>query len=249
MTLSIIILSRNNANQIADCVQSALWADTVLVFDSGSADETVAIASAAGAQTAFHPWQNYTVQRNAALLAVATDWVFFLDSDERCTPALRAEIESVLNQTDPAGYWIPRHNYIFGKLTRYAGWYPDYQLRLMQRARAHYDTSREVHELVVLQGQAGHLTQPIVHYNYRDLSQFVAKQRAYALLAAQEAAAQGQRTKWRNYILQPARQFIWRFWQLRGYRDGLHGLRLSALMAAAEFGKYRQLARLGRGKT
>jgi hypothetical protein len=134
---------------------------------------------------------------------------------------------------DPAfdGYWVPRHNYIFGKLTLHTGWYPGYQMRLLRRARARYDASREVHELVILDGQAGYVDTPLIHYNYRDLAQFIRKQELYTDYAVSDLFRQGIRVKPQNYVLQPIRQFVWRFITLDGYRDGLHGLRLSLLMA------------------
>jgi hypothetical protein len=146
------------------------------------------------------------------------------------------------------GYWIPRHNYIFGKLTRHTGWYPDYQMRLLRRGYATYDPRREVHEAPVLKdsAEAGYLEHPFIHYNYRDLRQFIEKQRRYALYDAQIMYNEGRRPKPRNFVLQPLRQFRWRFLTLQGYRDGLHGFKLSLLMAWNEFDKYRQLRRLWR---
>lgn len=144
------------------------------------------------------------------------------------------------------GYWIPRHNYIFGKVTLGAGWYPDHQLRLLRRAKAHYDLTREVHELVQLEGVEGYLETPLIHYNYENAAQFAQKQRRYTRFAAQEMYAQGIRVKPQNYILQPLRHFQWRFVALKGYRIGWHGLRLSLLMAWYEFKKYQWLAQLWR---
>ncbi|MCC7448358.1 MAG: glycosyltransferase family 2 protein [Anaerolineae bacterium] len=243
MTLIAIILTHNEAHNIAACMDSLRWADSILVFDSFSTDDTVKIAEEAGAQVIQHAFTNYSVQRDAALNAVTDEWVYFVDADERSSPEQAAEIRRRI--TDPAfdGYWVPRHNYIFGHLTRYTGWYPDYQLRLLRRAKAQYDLTREVHELVILDGKAGHLDTPLVHYNYHTLAQFIRKQEAYTDLAAREMFRQGIRVRPQNYILQPIRHFVWRFITLQGYRDGLHGLRLSLLMAWYEFQKYVRLRR------
>lgn len=244
MALIVIILTRNEAQHIRECIESVRWADAILVLDSGSTDDTLALAQASGARTLYHEWVNYTVQRNAALEAVTEEWVFFVDADERSSPEQGAEIRAQIEAGAHAGFWVPRHNYILGRLTKGAGWYPDYQLRVLKRTQSHYDRSRAVHETVILEGEAGYLQTPLIHYNYQNLAQFYAKQQRYTHFAAEEMHRQGVRVKPQNYLLQPIRHFIWRFISLKGYRDGLHGLRLSLMMAWYEFQKYRWLAAL-----
>jgi len=242
--LTAIILTKNEARHVAECVASLRWADRVLVFDSLSDDATVELARAAGADVAQRPFDNYAAQRNAALDAVTTDWVFFVDADERATPALAEEIRRVIAERPENGWFVPRHNFIFGRLTLGAGWYPDYQFRLLRHGRARY--VRPVHELGEVNGAVGYLSNPLIHYNYRDAAHFHAKQRAYVAHDAGILRDAGVRPKPRNYVLQPLRQFYWRFITLKGYRDGLHGLRLSLYMAYYEWRKYRRLGKLWR---
>lgn len=251
MRLTAIILTKNEAAHIAACIESVGFADHILVFDSYSDDDTVTIAETHDAQVIQRQFDNYTNQRNAALDAVRgkSEWALFVDADERISPALAREIKTIVgadfNSARPiAGYRIPRHNYIFGKLTRGAGWYPDYQTRLLHVDQARYDPSRQVHETVLLDGELGTLQQPIIHYNYRDLAQFLKKQRRYTAFEAKAMYDAGIKPKPQNYILQPLRHFKWRFIELKGYVDGLHGLRLSLLMAWYEFQKYLILRRL-----
>ncbi len=247
-TLAAIILTYNEAAHIADCVASVRFADVIMVFDSGSTDATVRLAQQAGAEVMQRPFDHYAGQRNAALDAVKgrADWVLFVDADERVTPELAAEVRAAVSRADCAGYRIPRLNYIFGKLTRGAGWYPDYQTRLLKVGAAQYDPERQVHELVVLDGAEGTLNQHFIHYNYQNMAQFVHKQQRYSAYDARILYEQGIRPKPQNYVLQPWRQFWWRFVTLKGYRDGLHGLRLSLLMAWYEFRKYVLLRNLWR---
>ena len=240
--LTAIILTHDEEEHLPDCLASVAWAQAVMVFDSFSTDRTVELARAAGARVIQRAFDNYAGQRNAALQAAATEWVLFVDADERVSPELAQEIQSVLKQPQ-AGWWIPRHNYLFGQLTRHAGWYPDYQLRLLCRARAHYE--RPVHEIVVLDGEAGYLRAPFIHLNYATAAEFVAKQKYYAAYDAQRLAEEGARAKPHHLLSQPVRQFWWRFVTLRGWKDGLHGLRLSWLMAGFEFEKYRLLRKGG----
>ena len=242
--LTAIILTKNEARHVAECVASLRWADRVLVFDSLSDDGTAELARAAGAEVAQRPFDNYAAQRNAALDAVSTDWVFFVDADERGTPALAEEVRRVIAERPENGWYVPRHNVIFGRLTLGAGWYPDYQFRLLRHGRARY--VRPVHELGEVDGAVGYLSNPLIHYNYRDAAHFHAKQRIYVEHDAGILRDAGARPKPRNYVLQPLRQFWWRFVTLKGYGDGLHGLRLSLYMAYYEWRKYRRLGQLWR---
>lgn len=245
--LTAIILTRNEARHVVECIDSLRWADRLVVFDSYSDDETAALAEAAGAEVRRRRFDNYAAQRNAALEAVTTDWVFFVDADERGTPELAGEIRRVISEQPESGWYVARHNYIFGRLTLGAGWFPDYQLRLLRHGKVRYE--RPVHEIAVVDGDIGHLENPLIHYNYRDPAHFHAKQRMYVEHDAGILKGSGIRPKPRNYVLQPLRQFWWRFVTLGGYRDGLHGLRLSLYMAWYEWRKYRRLTELWRGGT
>jgi len=199
-----------------------------------------------GAKVHQRPFVNYPLQRNAALQLASRDWVFFVDADERVTPDLAEEIRRVADETAFVGWWVPRKNYIFGKWIRHAGWFPDYQLRLLRRDRARYDETREVHELVDLDGEAGYLESPMTHYNYDTVEQFRAKQDLYVDYEARMMLEAGQRAKPHNFILQPLRQFHWRYFALEGYKDGWHGLLLSFLMAYYELVRLKKLWLLGR---
>lgn len=244
-----IILTYNEELHIEDCIASLRWADEVVVFDSFSTDRTVELAQRAGAQVLQHRFENYGAQRNAALDAVVADWVFFVDADERVTPELAQEIRDKLAISGPErGWWVPRHNYIFGRLTRGAGWYPDYQLRLLHRASARYTPDRPVHEEVILDGEAGYLASPLIHYNYQNVAQFIAKQERYTDFEAEIRFRKGLRPKLWTYLTGALRQFWWRFVTLRGYTDGLHGLRLSLLMAYYEYQAWRRVASLWRAQ-
>ena len=251
MKLAAVVLTHDEAHNIRDCIETLNFADLVVVFDSYSDDDTVTLAQQAGAEVIQHPFENYAQQRNAALDAMQgrADWVLFVDADERVPPELAAEVRRVIHQPDYAGWRIPRHNYIFGRLTQGAGWYPDYQTRLLRLGAAHYDPQRQVHELVLLDGPEGTLTNPLTHYNYRDVAHFHRKQQVYSAYDARILFEQGVRPKLRNYVLQPWRQFRWRFFTLKGYQDGLHGFRLSLLLAWYELLKYRLLGALWRTET
>ena len=130
-----MVLTRNVAGHITDCIATLGFADRVVVSDSFSDDDTVALAQAAGAEVIQRTFDNFAGQRNAAMEAVDADWIFFVDADERIPPELAAEVRQVIAERPEVGWWVPRHNYIAGQRVRHGGFYPDYQLRLLRRDR------------------------------------------------------------------------------------------------------------------
>lgn len=245
--LTAVILTLNEEKHIAACIHSLVWADEIIVFDSFSDDATVALAEAAGAAVLQHPFQNYAQQRNAALDAVRSDWVFFVDADERASGELATEIRRVIAGGSETAWYVPRHNIIFGKVTLGAGWYPDYQLRLFRHGLVRFE--RPVHEIAVVQGEKGYLENSLLHYNYEDKAHFQRTQEAYTTFDAGILHQEGIKAKPHYYLSQPLRHFWWRYVTLKGYAGGLHGLRLSAYMAYYEAVKYRKLAQLWREKS
>jgi (heptosyl)LPS beta-1,4-glucosyltransferase len=232
-----VILTKNEASNLAECIDSVgPWVDKVVVWDSGSTDETRDIARNRSALVVHRPFDNYAAQRQAALDTLNARWILFVDADERLTDALGAEIQDRLDEEDSPGspvdgFWIPRRNFIAGREVHGGGFYPDYQLRLLRRGRAHYVSEREVHEIVQLDGEECYAEHPLLHYNYRDWRQFHHKQRFYAHYEARILDARGVRPRPHNFILQPIREFRRRFITLRGHIDGLHGLRLALWLA------------------
>lgn len=242
--LVVVILTKDEERNIEACIESVAWADQVVVFDCFSTDRTVELARKRGATVMFHEWSNYAAQRDAALAMVEGDWIFFVDADERATEAVAQEVRQVIKRDDVAGWWVPRRNYIWGKWIKHAGWFPDYQLRLLRRGRARYDPTRPVHELVLLDGPEAYLENPLIHYNYRTVGQFLQKQDRYADYEANILLQQGVRPSLHKYISRPLHEFWRRYVTLEGYKDGAHGLLLSLLLAYYTFQVYVRLRRL-----
>ncbi len=260
--LAAIVLTKNEEQHIGDCLDSLAWADRRVVFDSFSTDRTCEMARAHGAEVLEHPFSNYAAQRNAALQAVEADWIFFVDADERATPELAEEIKGITGGEALAGtttgkpaqasapgarageivgWYVPRHNYLFGKLTRGAGYWPDYQMRLLKRGRARYD--RPASEIAELEGQLGYLQNALLHYNYATVAQFRQKQTFRIDFEAANLYRRGEKYRFYSPYYMIVRHFWWRYVTLSGFRDGLHGLRL-CLLLAYYFG-YRYYRRLG----
>lgn len=244
MKLAAVVPARDEEAEIVACLESLAWAERRVVFlDARTVDRTAELARRAGAEVLEATFEDFAQFHNAAMARVEAEWIFFVDADERATPELAAEVQGVLNADGPEVlWWVPRHNYIFGRLTLGAGWYPDYQARLLRRERTRWE--RPVHEVAVADGPQGYLQHPLIHYNYTDLADFVARQERYTTIDAGILRAQGVRPRFYTPYSQAVRHFWWRFVALRGWQDGLHGLRLSLLMAYYEAVKYRKLARL-----
>ena len=207
------------------------WVDAVVVWDSGISDATVLAAGEAGALVVRRPFDNFAAQRQAVLDTVDARWILFVDADERATPGMADEVRRLIEDDTINGYWIPRRNFIVGYEMTAGGYFPDYQLRLLRRDASAYVAEREVHEIVDVGGAEGHLTNPLIHYNYATWTQFFEKQRFYARYEARILAARGIRPRPHNFVLQPLREFRRRFVTLQGWRDGRQGLRLALLLA------------------
>jgi hypothetical protein len=245
MRVTAVVLTHNEAHHVVPCLESLRWADHRLVVDDFSANETAELARKTGAKVVQHALENFSRQRNFALEAAGdTDWILFVDADERATPDVAQEVRRVVATGGPeVGWWIPRHNYIFGHRMRGAGWWPDYQLRLLRQGHATYDPHRAVHEEATLDGPAGHLEHPLVHHNYESWAQFHATQRRYTDYDAGILVEKGVRPHPYTPYTQIPRHFWWRFFTLGGWRDGLYGILLSGLMAYYEMVKYRKVRR------
>jgi glycosyltransferase involved in cell wall biosynthesis len=243
-SLAAVILTKNEERHIGECLDSLDWADDRVVFDDFSSDHTAEVAREHGARVLEHRFEDFAAQRNAALDNVKATWILFVDADERATTPLAEEIGRVITRHGddaPAGWWVPRHNYMLGHRMCGGGWFPDYQLRLLRHGRAHYDPGRPVHEVVILDGEAGYLKEVLVHYNYDSVGQFRRKMGRYTAYEARILLERGVRVQPWTYATMPVREFWRRFVSLRGYRDHVYGLLFCGLMAWYTLTTYRLL--------
>ena len=231
-TVTAIVIALNEAAHIGACLDALDWADACLVVDGGSSDGTPDIARQRGARVIYRAFDTFARQRNFALTEAQTEWTLFVDADERVSPESGQEIRDAVTLVDKqVAYWLPRRNLMLGYWVRHGGWWPDYQLRLMRGGAAHYDEARDPHELVEVTGEAGRLTQPLLHYNYGSLGQLLGKQMAYARREAASVIHRGDPVRLRHLFTWPLREFWHRYITLRGFRDGLMGLLLGLVMA------------------
>lgn len=228
--LSVAIITLNAASQLEACLQSARFADEIVVVDSGSTDGTQALAERHGARVIQQDWLGFGPQKQFAVEAARHDWVLSLDADERVTPALQMAIESALEigqnsastAAAPHAYRFPRCNRFLGRYLKHGEGYPDWSLRLFNRRHARWSDDA-VHEKVVSDGTIGTLAGDLLHDSAESLSSYLTKQNRYTSLAADMALAAGKRSSVGRVALSPLVRFIKFYFVRQGFRDGLPG--------------------------
>lgn len=241
--LSVVIITRNEAELLPDCLASVSWADEIVVLDAGSHDKTCYIAVQAGARVfQSTDWPGFGIQRQRAQACARDDYILMLDADERVTPLLRQAIQQVLQQPKlGVVYSFARRNIFLGRFMRYSGWYPDQVVRLYAREHYRYN-ALPVHEsleadsayVVALRGDLLHLT-------CRDLPAFQRKQLQYAEAWARERHRLGRTCGLLAVISHTYSAFMKTWLWSAGFLDGKQGWLLAMVSAQYTFNKYAAL--------
>jgi len=240
--VTIVIPTRNEAAQIAECVRGLGWADEVIVVDGRSTDATRELARAAGARVLDgDAVQGPTIahQRNAGIGAATHEWVFALDADERVGAELSAELAATVAAPAREAYAVRRRNVFLGETVRHAGWGSDWVVRLFRKNRRFVE--RKVHEALEPVPDVGRLAAPLDHLPYRDLASYLQKLDRYTAWAAEELAARGRRPRLTDLILRPPARFVRMYFLQLGILDGWRGAVLCGLAAASVLVKYARL--------
>ena len=228
--LSIVIITKNEEKFIFDALKSAIFADEVVILDSGSEDQTCNIAKKIGARVEQQAWLGFGAQKNKAVELADNDWVFVLDADERITPELRDEIISTLKNPQFNGYRIARLNNFFGKNIRHCGLYPDYSIRLFNRQKGKFNDV-PVHESVQIQGNTDKLKNHMLHLAFDTVEEFSNKQKKYAELSQKD-----------KNLIKAFISPIWTFLKIYiirlGFVEGWRGFIIAKVYAQYTFWKY-----------
>ncbi len=241
--VSVIIITKNEADNIRPCLESVSWADETIVVDSGSSDATVPICRELGAQVHVHDWPGFGVQKNRALSYATHEWVFSIDADERVTPDLQAQIIKAMEDESKNGFYMPRLSQFCGKFVKHSGWYPDYVLRLFKRAKARFSDDI-VHERVILEGAAGRLSSPLLHYSYLNEADVQRKTEQYARAGAMQMFKNGKDVSFADAPLRAGWAFVRTYFLRLGFMDGVTGLNIALMNAKTTYLKYNQLRAL-----
>lgn len=238
-TVAAVIITKNEENNIAACLESVRWANERIVVDACSTDRTVEIAKDA-ARVFVRPWPGYGPQKNFGMDQAQTEWILIVDADERITPELRDEIQSVVAagpDDDIGGFEIPRRNFFYGEWIRAGGMYPDHQIRLIRRTAARYDDVL-LHERLDVRGRIARLSQPMDHHSMPTVRHHVRKMMRYTTLGAQEKLKSQGRVSALDLAGNHLGTVLKTVFLRRGYRDGTAGLIVALFAGMHTFVKY-----------
>ena len=228
--LSVVIITKNEEKYIVDAINSAEFADEVLLLDSGSTEDTCKIAKKLGVRVENQTWLGFGPQKNSAVDLATNDWIFVLDADERIPPKLCSEIITTLKNPSFDGYSVGRLNNFFGKNIKTCGLYPDYSVRLFNRSKGRFNDV-PIHESVQIKGKVSKLQNHMIHLAYSNVDEFINKQRYYAELS-------NKKKNIVKAVVSPCWKFFKIYFIKLGFLDGWHGFIIAKVYAKFTFWKY-----------
>ena len=247
--LSLCVITRDEERNLPRCLASARFADDVVVLDSGSTDRTVELAKAAGARVFVEPFRGHVAQKARAIELAQHGWVLCLDADEEVSPELAESIGRALERSPDglAGFEIARQSSYAGRFIEHSGWWPEWRVRLFDRARGRW-AGEDPHDHVEVEGAVERLQGALFHYAYRDLEHHLSKVNAYTTTMARGLFERGVHFSWLDLVVRPPARFLRMYVLRRGFLDGGRGFVLATIGAFYVFLKYAKLWELSRRK-
>ncbi len=241
-TLSVCIITFNEAQNIRRCLESVKWADEIVVVDSHSTDETVEICSEYTEMVFVHKWEGHVKQKNIAVDQARGEWILCIDADESLSPELSREIKNLLAmESIPAdGYRFLRRTYYLDRWIRYGDWNPDYNLRLFKKEKGRWEGT-DPHDHLRIDGTISTLESCLEHYNYQNISHQVRTMEAYSNISVKEMIKQGRKFSLFGLLFRPFWRFIRGYFIKMGFLDGLPGLVIAMSTSYYVFLKYSKL--------
>ena len=238
--LSGIVITKNEEQNICDCLDSLKWVDEIIVVDAESTDSTVAKAKEFTDRIFIKPWAGFGPQKNFAIEQAQGNWIFILDADERVTDGLKDEIRNLLEhgqEPHVAGYRIPRRNFFYGQWMQHGGMFPDPQVRLFRKAAGRYDDTL-LHENLVLKGDVTGLQGLLDHYSVSTITHHVRKMIQYTSLGAREKLKTFREVTFLNLFCHHVWTIIKTLTLRKGWKDGVPGLIAAMFAGLHTFAKY-----------
>lgn len=247
--LTVIVPVGNEAHNMHEVLQSVSFADEIMVVDSYSTDETIAIAKEYTDFIIQREYKYSASQKNWAIPQATHDWILLIDADERVTPELQEEIQAILkNNTNPdiVAYWIYRKNHFMGKHIKYSGWRNDKVIRFFRKDQCRYE-DKMVHAEIETEGKVGFLKHKFYHNTYTTLDNHIKKLNRYAAWQARDYDKKTNRLTPFHFIIKPAWGFFKHYFLQMGFMDGIPGVLISYLHAYAIILRYSKLWLYRRG--
>jgi len=243
--VSVVVITKNEEENIKECLESVLWADEIIVVDDESTDATIEIARQFTDKVFTRKMENEGKHRNWAYQQASNDWVLSLDADERVTGELVEEITGLLDGSPEfKAYGIPRRNHIGDYWLRWGGEYPAPQIRLFLKKEFKYEEA-EVHPRALMEGDSGHLTKDIIHYSHKDIADYLRSLNNHTTLEARKWYLSGRKMSFGRAVWRMLdRCFYRRLLRKKGYKDGIYGLTVavfSGFYQIVSYLKYREI--------
>ena len=241
-TLTVIIPTYNEAQYLEGALYSVKFADEIIVVDSMSNDDTVKIATDHGCKRLFRKFDNFSNQKNHALQFATSDWVLFLDGDERITYTLQKELLNAMKTNKHTGYKL---NFPHFYMNRFLYHHYNDVTRLVRRDKCHFEGN--VHEKLVVKGSVGMLKNKVLHYTYKGLLHYIGKKDSYAWFQADRLLSKGKNMNYFHLAFKPIYRFFHEYIIRRGFLDGIPGLAVSAINSYGVFSRYAKIMLLKKG--
>lgn len=236
----MVVITLNEEKNIRRCLESADFANDIMVLDSYSKDKTKDICLQMGARFEQQEWLGFGLQKKRATELAKNDWVLSLDADECISKELKEEILAKWESLDPkVGYRLPRISYFLKRWIRHGGWYPDYQLRLFHRKYSQW-SDQPIHEKVIAESSMD-FNNPIQHYVFNSISHQVVTNDKYSTLQMQKMKQEGKSFNWFHFFTKPFVKFVECYVLKLGFLDGMAGFIIAISAAYSVFLKWSKL--------
>jgi glycosyltransferase involved in cell wall biosynthesis len=241
--ISAVIITKNEETNIQRCIESVLFADEIIVYDSGSVDQTVSIARKLGAKVSVGDWMGFGPTKRHATSLALNDWILSIDADEEVSADLKSELLKRRENLNPqVGYRLPRLSNYLGQWVRHGGWYPDYQLRLFNRQHCNWNED-VIHEKVNASSTDTFLSH-LNHYVFKNIDHQVQTNNRYSTLQAMDMRRRGKKFSWFHFLTKPYVKFIECYFLKRGFLDGWAGYLIARNAAYSVLLKWAKLKEL-----
>jgi (heptosyl)LPS beta-1,4-glucosyltransferase len=232
INISAVVNTRNEENNIEECLKSLQFADEIIVVDMESTDNTKKIAGGYTDKIFDTKMVGFVEPaRNFAIGKATGSWILIVDADERIPKTLAGKLIEITQGEDGDFVRIPRKNLIFGQWTQHSRWWPDYNIRFFKKGSVEWQN--EIHSIPVTTGIGINLdadeAYAIEHHHYNTIDEYFERALRYSSQQAKELIGNGYKFDVKDFITKPIGEFISRFFAGDGYKDGLHGLVLAFL--------------------